>query len=81
MGVEDPAISIDDIDINSPSLTTTHYSDQVMGGSEAAPPLDFNGMPASVLTDYTGWGQFASMVSSGLGNLDSFLYQDEVHFE
>ncbi|KAM0346192.1 hypothetical protein ACHAPU_005613 [Fusarium lateritium] len=36
--------------------------------------MDYNGMPG---VDFSGWGQFASMVSSGLGNLDAFL-DDEV---
>jgi hypothetical protein len=33
-------------------------------------------MSSSVASDYSGWGQFASMVSSGLGNLDVFLNDD-----
>lgn len=33
--------------------------------------LDLNSM--TVLSDSAGWDQFASMISSGLGNLDSFL--------
>ena len=35
--------------------------------------VDFDGMPSSAFSDSSGWGQFASMVSSGLGNLDLFL--------
>ncbi|RYO92581.1 hypothetical protein DL766_008737 [Monosporascus sp. MC13-8B] len=54
----------------SPSAATT-YTD-FMG--EAA--IDFNGMPGSAPSDYSGWGQFASMVSSGLGHLDAFLNND-----
>ncbi|KAH7010257.1 transcriptional regulatory protein GAL4 [Ilyonectria destructans] len=38
--------------------------------------IDFNGMPSSAFSDSSGWGQFASMVSSGLGNLDLFLNDD-----
>ncbi|KAF5022815.1 hypothetical protein F66182_5109 [Fusarium sp. NRRL 66182] len=37
--------------------------------------MEYNGM--SGVADFSGWGQFASMVSSGLGNLDVFL-DDEV---
>ncbi|KAI0811337.1 transcriptional regulatory protein GAL4 [Xylaria sp. FL0064] len=36
-------------------------------------PIDFNGMPSSAFSDSSGWGQFASMVSSGMGNPDMFL--------
>lgn len=36
--------------------------------------MDYNGMSG---VDFSGWGQFASMISSGLGNLDVFL-DDEV---
>ncbi|KAJ5171837.1 transcriptional regulatory protein GAL4 [Penicillium capsulatum] len=35
---------------------------------------DFNGtIPGFSSSDYSGWGQFTSMVSSGLGNMDMFL--------
>jgi len=34
-------------------------------------PLDFDGMTA--LSDSVDWDQFASMISAGLGNLDTFL--------
>lgn len=40
-------------------------------------PIEFDSMmTGSVSSDYPGWGQFASMVSSGLGNLDMFLEDD-----
>jgi hypothetical protein len=52
---------------DSPDSATNYAT--LMG--EAA--IDLNGMPASALGDYSGWGQFASIVSSGLGNLDAFL--------
>ncbi|KAF4125355.1 Fungal trans, partial [Geosmithia morbida] len=55
---------------DSPNLVT-NYTD-----SSGANMVDFNGMPNYVFTDTYGWGQFASMVSSGLGNLDSFLRDD-----
>ncbi|KAH7131064.1 transcriptional regulatory protein GAL4 [Dactylonectria macrodidyma] len=48
--------------------TVNSYTD-VLGESA----IDFNGMPSSAFTDSTGWGQFASMVSSGMGNFDFFL--------
>lgn len=38
--------------------------------------IDFNGMPSSAFSDPSGWGQFISMVSSGLGNMDLFLNDD-----
>lgn len=38
---------------------------------------DFAGMvPESVESNYADWGHFATMVSSGLGNLDAFLNDD-----
>lgn len=37
-------------------------------------------MAGSVASDYSGWGHFASMVSSGLGNLDVFLNEDPFSF-
>ncbi|KAF5007415.1 hypothetical protein FDECE_6263 [Fusarium decemcellulare] len=51
----------------SPRLAT-NYTD-LLGDTT----IDFNGMPSSAFSDSSGWGQFASMVSSGLGNLDLFL--------
>jgi hypothetical protein len=55
---------------DSPS-TGTNYGD-VLGGDA----IDFNGMPSSAFVDSSGWGQFASMISSGLGNFDTFLTED-----
>lgn len=49
---------------DSPNVVSG-YTD-VLGGEM----IDFNGMPSSAFTSASGWGQFASMVSSGLGNLD-----------
>ncbi|KAI0023666.1 transcriptional regulatory protein GAL4 [Xylariomycetidae sp. FL0641] len=34
--------------------------------------IDFNGMPSSAFADNTGWGQFVSMVSAGMGSFDMF---------
>ncbi|KAH6951699.1 fungal-specific transcription factor domain-containing protein [Fusarium avenaceum] len=56
------------IPMDTPSDKTS-YTD-LMGESG----VDYNGMPG---VDFSGWGQFASMISSGLGNLDAFL-DDEV---
>ncbi|KAF5624466.1 hypothetical protein F52700_9635 [Fusarium sp. NRRL 52700] len=56
------------IPMDTPSDKTS-YTD-LMGENG----LDFNGISA---VDFSGWSQFASMVSSGLGNLDTFL-DDEV---
>lgn len=58
---------------DSPSTTTD--CTEMLGN----PAIDFNGMPSSAFSDPSGWGQFASMVSSGLGNLD--LSFDDVAFE
>lgn len=54
--------------IDTPSDKTS-YTD-LMGENG----MDYNGMSG---VDFSGWGQFASMISSGLGNLDVFL-DDEV---
>lgn len=36
--------------------------------------MDFDtSIPGFSLTDYSGWGQFTSMVSSGLGNMEMFM--------
>jgi hypothetical protein len=38
--------------------------------------IDFNGMPTSAFSDPSSWGHFASMVTSGLGNFDTFWNND-----
>ncbi|KAM5381609.1 hypothetical protein ACJA88_004684 [Fusarium oxysporum] len=65
---QDNAFQSNVIPMDTPSDKTS-YTD-LMGENG----LDFNGMSG---VDFSGWGQFASMVSSGLGNLDAFL-DDEV---
>ncbi|KAJ4556006.1 hypothetical protein HRR78_001664 [Exophiala dermatitidis] len=50
---------------------STDYTDLT-----ADPTIDFSDIPESAISDYSGWGQFASMVSSGLGNLDVFFNDD-----
>lgn len=65
-GLQTTSISMD-----GDTMTAVNYTD-LMGD----PPIDFNDMSGSIVPDYSGWGQFASMVSSGLGNLDSFLNDD-----
>ncbi|CRK23333.1 hypothetical protein BN1708_003627 [Verticillium longisporum] len=65
-GIEAMAIPVD----TSPS-TGTNYA-EIMG--EAT--IGFNGMGVAGIEEFSGWGQFASMVSSGLGNLDIFHYDD-----
>ena len=51
--------------------TSTGLADQVM---------DFNGTIPGLCSDYSGWGQFTSMVSSGLGNMDMFMNCDSFNF-
>lgn len=68
---QDSAFQSNIIPMDTPSDKTS-YTD-LMGENGG---LDFNGM-SGVDFSGTGWGQFASMVSSGLGNLDAFL-DDEV---
>ncbi|KAG7140632.1 Thiamine repressible genes regulatory protein thi1 like [Verticillium longisporum] len=65
-GIEAMAIPVG----TSPS-TGTNYA-EIMG--EAT--IGFNGMGVAGIEEFSGWGQFASMVSSGLGNLDIFHYDD-----
>ena len=58
----------------SPSNMTNYAGALGEGGL-----IDFNGMPSGALNGFDGfqgWGQFASMVTSGLGNLDIF-HQDD----
>ena len=60
------------VDIYSSEVAAADYTDML-----AEMPADFDDMMfGSVASDYSGWGQFASMVSSGLGNLDAFLNDD-----
>ncbi|KAG9495956.1 hypothetical protein J7337_012522 [Fusarium musae] len=66
---QDNALQSNVIPMDTPSDKTS-YTD-LMGENGG---LDFNGMSG---VDFSGWGQFANMVSSGLGNLDAFL-DDEV---
>ncbi|KAF5607561.1 hypothetical protein FPANT_814 [Fusarium pseudoanthophilum] len=66
---QDNAFQSNIIPMDTPSDKTS-YTD-LMGENSG---LDFNGMSG---VDFSGWGQFANMVSSGLGNLDAFL-DDEV---
>lgn len=46
--------------------------------SLGGPPIDFNGMPSSAFSDNSGWGQFVSMVSSGMCNFDMFMDGDSL---
>lgn len=40
------------------------------------PAIDFNAVFPDQMSDYADWDMFASMVSSGLGNLDAFLVDE-----
>lgn len=51
--------------------TSTDLTDHVM---------DLNGNIPGLCSDYSGWGQFTSMVSSGLGNMDMFMNYDSINF-
>ncbi|KAK7429404.1 hypothetical protein QQZ08_003996 [Neonectria magnoliae] len=59
------------VQMDSSPSTATNYTD-LLGETT----IDLDGMPSSAFSDTSGWGQFASMVSSGLGNLDLFLSED-----
>ncbi|KAL4886616.1 fungal-specific transcription factor domain-containing protein [Aspergillus karnatakaensis] len=72
---------------NSPNtIATSTYTDS-LDDTGNANGIDFTGGMAGAgvgglgfsLSDASGWGQFTSMVSSGLGNLDLF-FGDEVGF-
>jgi hypothetical protein len=56
-----------------------HGTENLMDFMEDA-TVDLNDMAGSVDSDYSGWNQFASMVSSGLGNLDAFINDDTFTF-
>ncbi|KAL4872835.1 hypothetical protein BDV12DRAFT_193172 [Aspergillus spectabilis] len=72
---------------NSPNtMATTTYTDSI---EDPAHGIDFqngSGMAGAGAglgfsqTDCSGWGQFTSMVSSGLGNLDLFLGDEGIGF-
>jgi hypothetical protein len=51
--------------------TSTEMTDQIM---------DFNGNIPGLCSDYSGWGQFTSMVSSGLGSMDMFMNAGSFNF-
>lgn len=57
----------------SPSTGVIDFTSSLGG-----PPIDFNGMPSSVFSDNSGWGQFVSMVSSGMCNFDMFMTDDSL---
>ncbi|KAL3469508.1 fungal-specific transcription factor domain-containing protein [Aspergillus californicus] len=61
---------------NSPG-TATNYTDSLddAAAMDFDVQTDMSGLGLS-LSDYAGWGQFTSMVSSGLGNMDLFVSDD-----
>ncbi|KAI0530373.1 transcriptional regulatory protein GAL4 [Xylaria digitata] len=63
----------DNLQATSIPLEQSPYSVASFPGLPVETPIDFNGMQSSAFSDCSGWGQFASMVSSGMGNLDIFL--------
>lgn len=71
----------DEVFQNTLSLLMNDSPDTTTDGTEMLgnPAIDFNGMPSLAFSDPSGWGQFASMVSSGLGNLDASF--DDVSFD
>lgn len=72
-GVYDQGTNFQDISISGNGQFDSAEQYPVMMGNA---PMDFEELPGSVVSDYSGWAQFASMVSSGLGNLDNFLNDD-----
>jgi len=70
-GSHDNGLQASSISMEGEAMTAASYTDMI-----GQPPIDFNDMTGAGLSDYSGWGQFASMVSSGLGNLDAFLNDD-----
>lgn len=57
--------------VDGNAVNSNNYADFIEDAT-----IEFNDIPDSALSDYSGWGQFASMVSSGLGNLDIFFNDD-----
>ncbi|KAL4934066.1 Zn(II)2Cys6 transcription factor [Aspergillus undulatus] len=68
----------------SPQTMTTNYTADSMGdqGVDLDVGVDANGMGGIGLSgiDCPGWGQFTSMVSSGLGNMDFFWGDEALRF-
>ena len=65
-----------DFHIATPSMLMNGNNDVAGNYAELlgdAGAVDFNNVPGSTTSDSSDWGHFASMVSSGLGNLDLFL--------
>jgi hypothetical protein len=79
--VFDPRVSAAAAGPSSTSATANIFSGQYVDGRFAGDPSsDANihltaAMPDQI-SDFSDWDQFASMVSSGLGNLDAFLNAD-----
>ncbi|OAA64573.1 Transcription factor [Niveomyces insectorum RCEF 264] len=61
-GYPNPSMPTDE----SPLAVASNYSGPMAGGAA----IDLNGMPVAALADNSGWDQFFSMVSSGLGTID-----------
>lgn len=63
----------------STCVTNNNISGQLepnFGGDAALhATLDSDGAIPDIMSDFTDWDQFASMLSSGLGNLDAFYNQ------
>lgn len=53
------------------AISTTNFTD--LTGNAV---IDFNDFLSPALEEDLDWGQFASMVSSGVGNFDAFLNDD-----
>lgn len=47
-----------------------------LNSREATVPEFDDNLPDFIQDDHTDWGEFANLVSSGLGNLDVFLHDD-----
>jgi hypothetical protein len=66
--------------VSAPATANVFSGQYVDGGfagnSSSNPNVNLNAAIPDQTSDFSDWDQFASMVSSGLGNLDAFLNAD-----
>ena len=77
----DPSVSAAAAGPSSTSTTANVFSEQYVGGDLPGNPfqganISLNAAMPDQMSGFSDWDQFASMVSSGLGNLDAFLNAD-----
>jgi hypothetical protein len=79
--VADAGLSVAAAGPSSIPATANVFSGRYVNGvqadnSSSDPDVNLNAAIPDQTSDFSDWDQFASMVSSGLGNLDAFLNAD-----